>query len=217
MAGKDWEESGSRTETALLRFAHECGVYAGDVRAAARVLRIFTFTSSRKRMSVLVARGDADVSLRGLDADMGSNSVVVSDGAAQPSYRAGSSSSAIVADGVSSRTSADVSNGTAPRGTSARLYTKGAAEVILSLCTTVATPTPTGLVRRPLPPSVSTQLLESLTSAGLRVLALAARDVEVDARGVAAAENLEKELTLVGLVGLQDPLRREVVESVEAC
>ena len=100
------------------------------------------------------------------------------------------------------------------------MYTKGAAEVILSLCATVAVPSADDcrqLSVVPLSAQLREQLLGSFTRAGLRTLVLAARDFETTPSPAEPAEKLEQNLTLLGVVGLRDPLRPEVAASVAAC
>ena len=53
-----------------------------------------------------------------------------------------------------------------------------------------------------------------------RVLALAYRDAEVPTEGSADkvfSEALERDLTLIALMGIQDPLRPEVVSAIQQC
>jgi magnesium-transporting ATPase (P-type) len=93
-----------------------------------------------------------------------------------------------------------------------RLYTKGAPESLLPLCT---------LVERdgalaPLGPEERRAFAarqEALAGAGLRVLALAWRPA---AEGEDPA-GLECGLVLVGLVGLEDPPRPDVPEAIQRC
>ncbi|KAK9845411.1 hypothetical protein WJX81_005835 [Elliptochloris bilobata] len=105
----------------------------------------------------------------------------------------------------------------------ARLYCKGAAEIVLRLCTRRLLPD--GRAAE-LPIEEMQELLESFSTDGNRMLALAYRDVpnaelpeegpmcgaeEVDVAG------LEAGLVLVALVGIEDPLRREVPEAIRQC
>lgn len=92
------------------------------------------------------------------------------------------------------------------------LYTKGALESVLPLCTEVqhhAGPAPLS--------ATLTQRFraaeESMAAQGLRVLALAYR--RVSARVTRA--HLEEKLVLAGLVGFRDPPRPEVPEAVRKC
>jgi calcium-translocating P-type ATPase len=92
------------------------------------------------------------------------------------------------------------------------LYTKGALQTVMPLCTHIATGN--GIV------ALSAEARETVLRAeqelagqGLRVLAFATRRV---ARGEPRGQ-LESGLTLSGLAGLEDPPRAEVAEAVRKC
>jgi calcium-translocating P-type ATPase len=92
------------------------------------------------------------------------------------------------------------------------LYTKGALEAILPLCDRVKI----GSVVQPLAPEWHERFLQAqgrLADGGLRVLALAYRDVPA---GEDRAR-LERGLILAGLVGLDDPPRPEVPAAIVQC
>lgn len=83
---------------------------------------------------------------------------------------------------------------------------KGAVEVVTERCVA--------------PPEDLVAAAHTLAEQGLRVLALAIRRVDAPPDGEAAAmdlEPLEQGLTLVGLVGLADPVRAGVAEAVAEC
>ncbi len=92
------------------------------------------------------------------------------------------------------------------------LYCKGAPEAVLPLCGSVLT----ARGAEPLAPELRTRFVqaqEEMAEAGLRVLAFAWRrlpDGVDDGRW-------EEDLTLAGLVGLEDPPRPEVAEAVAKC
>ncbi|HET9020200.1 MAG TPA: cation-translocating P-type ATPase [Acetobacteraceae bacterium] len=91
-------------------------------------------------------------------------------------------------------------------------YVKGAPESMLPRCRALATAT--GEVPLDLP--VAMQAAETMARDGLRVLALARRrwnTMPAD-RG---AEAVERDLTLLGLVGLLDPPRPEAAQAVATC
>lgn len=82
-----------------------------------------------------------------------------------------------------------------------QIYTKGAPEAVLPLC------------------RQSTQAdgaVNEMARRGLRVLAIAGRTVNAD-EGSAAAELLERDLVLLGLVGLEDPPRPNAAPALAAC
>jgi magnesium-transporting ATPase (P-type) len=92
------------------------------------------------------------------------------------------------------------------------LYTKGALETLLPCCHTVQM----GTAVQPLTPERQAQLLhaqEHLAAVGLRVLAFAYRLVP---EGYDPSQ-LEERLTLLGLVGLEDPPRPEVPAAIQHC
>ena len=91
------------------------------------------------------------------------------------------------------RTSAVVGN---------RLALKGAPEVVLPLCADT--------------PGAETAL-QQLAERGLRVLAVAGRDIDPDTAATADTVDLERDLTLLGLVGIEDPPRDGVQEAIRAC
>lgn len=77
---------------------------------------------------------------------------------------------------------------------------KGAPDAVLPLCT-------------PVPEAVA--VLESLTSRGLRILAVAGR--AIDGAVPTSASDAEVGLTLYGLLGLEDPPRHDVGEAIADC
>lgn len=92
------------------------------------------------------------------------------------------------------------------------LYTKGAPETVLPLCTHIEIH---GEVKE-LTPECEAALLaaqERMTSHGLRVLALAYRRLP----DMPGREHLEEQMVISGLVGLEDPPRREVPEAILKC
>jgi sodium/potassium-transporting ATPase subunit alpha len=91
------------------------------------------------------------------------------------------------------------------------LFVKGAPEVVLPLCTDVsgeAAAAPPG-VRL----DVCRRAQSRMAASGLRVLAIAWRVVPPDC----PRDQLERDLVLAGLVGLEDPPRREVPAAIETC
>ena len=89
-------------------------------------------------------------------------------------------------------------------------FMKGAPEVILARCSRIHTSEGTA----PLSDAVRARMLEAvamLANDALRVLALAARPLE---HFPASDEEIEQDLTLLGLVGLQDPPRAEAREAI---
>jgi magnesium-transporting ATPase (P-type) len=58
--------------------------------------------------------------------------------------------------------------------------------------------------------------VQQMTRRGLRVIAVARRPV-AEIRSTMAADEIERELELLGLIGIEDPPRPEVAESIAAC
>jgi potassium/sodium efflux P-type ATPase len=91
-------------------------------------------------------------------------------------------------------------------------FVKGALERLLPMCTHIATPgNDMELDREMLEKQINT-----LASSGYRVLALASGEVAMD-RDEVFTEQALNGLTLIGLVGIIDPLRAEAKAAVAAC
>lgn len=109
--------------------------------------------------------------------------------------------------------------------TDSMLYTKGAVERVLDLCTNVGT----GDSQQPLTDDLKAKILkqmDELASQGLRVLAVASKQwmgrFEAMPTAEAANDNvlrddIEKDLTLLGLAGIYDPPRRETTPAIAEC
>jgi Ca2+-transporting ATPase len=94
----------------------------------------------------------------------------------------------------------------------ARAYTKGAPEVLVARCTRYRV----GVEERPLDPQGRKAILEAaarMAGRALRVLAVAYRQLPSGYR----KEEVEQELTFLGLVGMIDPPRPEAYEAVRLC
>ncbi|KAF2488435.1 Na+-exporting ATPase [Lophium mytilinum] len=98
------------------------------------------------------------------------------------------------------------------------IFTKGAVERIIDLCDYVGT----GDKRREMTESVKDSIYEQmsmLADQGLRVLALAQKTWEggFDEKSDTPRDDIEKDLTLLGLAGLYDPPRLETKDAVKEC
>jgi len=93
-----------------------------------------------------------------------------------------------------------------------RLFSKGALEMLLPLCSRIQDGAGTRLLDAA-DRAAAIAAEASLAERGLRVLALAWRSLEAEE----AREDWEQSLILVGLVGLADPFRPEVPEAVRQC
>ncbi|MCL5995307.1 MAG: HAD-IC family P-type ATPase, partial [Chloroflexi bacterium] len=107
-------------------------------------------------------------------------------------------------------------------GTPLVVYTKGAPDLVLAHCTHYLTAR--GDVT-PLTPAARAQLLAintAMAADALRVLAVATRTLRPDqlpqadqASGTALAPQLERDLTFLGLLGMIDPPRPEVIPAIQ--
>lgn len=99
----------------------------------------------------------------------------------------------------------------------AYIFCKGAVERIIHLCTSIGT----GSSRRTVTPEVKEEVLEQMTrlaQQGLRVMTIAQRQYSAcDGQVEIPREDIEKDLTLLGLAGLYDPHRLETKDAVREC
>jgi len=92
-------------------------------------------------------------------------------------------------------------------------FTKGAAESVLNRSTTMLNPDGTEV---PLDSESVLATVEEWSSEGLRVLAFSMRRLD-SLNADDDADDLEHDLTLIGLVGLMDPPRPETADAVAMC
>ncbi|TPX39836.1 hypothetical protein SeMB42_g04577 [Synchytrium endobioticum] len=167
---------GSATEGALLVFSSRLGSDHESIRENAIKADngLWTFSSSRKRMSTLV-----------IDSN-------------------------VIAPGSNTRSKY-------------RLHTKGASEIVLGLCKRYVDRSGSNVLPLTGDTMASYQrIIKTWASEGLRTLALAYRDSDVplasnDATEGEDEETPEYDLTLIGIVGIKDPVRREVPGAVAQC
>lgn len=91
-------------------------------------------------------------------------------------------------------------------------FVKGALERLLPMCSTMAV---FGKSEK-LDPDLLEQQAHKLANRGYRVLALATGVIELETGDVFSEEHLNK-LTLIGLIGMIDPLRSEAQTSIATC
>jgi calcium-translocating P-type ATPase len=113
-----------------------------------------------------------------------------------------------------------------PHEAGPRIYTKGASEIVLGLCESILMPD--GSVE-PLTDEekiiISDKVINSFATEGLRTLCLAYKNVESDAESKDEGEEdkfedqdaLESGLTLIAVVGIEDPVRPEVPGAIRQC
>ncbi|MDP2316434.1 MAG: cation-translocating P-type ATPase [Pseudomonadota bacterium] len=99
-----------------------------------------------------------------------------------------------------------------PRDGAVVVFTKGAPERVLEVCSARQGPTSTG----PLDLPAVLAEAEDMARQGLRVLAVATRTLQ-ERPGETTAETIETDLVFLGLVGLLDPPRPEAAEAVRMC
>jgi sodium/potassium-transporting ATPase subunit alpha len=95
-------------------------------------------------------------------------------------------------------------------------FSKGASERILPLCSHIMIDGK----RRGLSDSYRDDVTHAdhvMMDMGLRVLAFATKDIEGSNRSAVGSDEVEKNLTLIGLMGLHDPPRPEVPQAVSKC
>ncbi len=99
-----------------------------------------------------------------------------------------------------------------------RIFTKGAVERVIELCTTIGS----GNNQRTVTTAVKEEVLAQmnlLAEQGLRVMAIAQRQYtsSIDVHAPPPRDEIEKGLTLLGLAGLYDPPRLETRSAVREC
>ncbi|KAJ3416228.1 Calcium-transporting ATPase 10, plasma membrane-type [Chytridiales sp. JEL 0842] len=100
-----------------------------------------------------------------------------------------------------------------------RLYTKGASEIILSCCThtmdvSASSVTPMSTTKR----AELLTTIKSWAAEGLRTIGIGYKDLdEPILSSMDGQENPETDIVWIGLIGIKDPLRKEVPGAVEQC
>eukprot|EP00026_Physarum_polycephalum_P001641 Phypoly_transcript_01643.p1 GENE.Phypoly_transcript_01643~~Phypoly_transcript_01643.p1 ORF type:complete len:1033 (+),score=152.15 Phypoly_transcript_01643:95-3193(+) len=95
-----------------------------------------------------------------------------------------------------------------------RIFTKGASEIVLGLCTTQLHADGTVTPMSPADRKQMENIIQDMASDALRTICFAYADVDPS---VDLTTPPEDNLTLVGIVGIRDPIRPEVVGAVKAC
>lgn len=161
-AGGQPEHTGNKTECALLQFVRDCGVDYPKVRASTEVGHMLTFSSKKKRMSVVVKRSMS----------------------------------------------------------TCRIYTKGATEVVLGLCNKMKRlDGSVASLDSNQKDIIGSSIIEKYASQGYRTLCMSYRDVECSAEEISkwSDDDVETDLTCIGIVGIEDPVRKEVPDAIKQC
>eukprot|EP00762_Andalucia_godoyi_P006904 ANDGO_08331.mRNA.1 Putative calcium-transporting ATPase 11 len=109
-----------------------------------------------------------------------------------------------------------------------RLYSKGASEIVLGLCSKRMTPSGSVVEITAEDRAQLEELIVKMASQGLRTICLAFRDfaedggdnwtnVPVSVSGEPSENDPESKMTCIAIVGIKDPLRKEVYEAVRQC
>jgi len=102
-------------------------------------------------------------------------------------------------------------------GQKLRMYTKGASEIVLRKCSLVLDGQ--GEAREFTPADrklMQDKVIYSMADDALRTIGLAYKDLPMDA-DLEDEENLIQDLTLIGIVGIEDPVRPEVPAAIKQC
>ncbi|KAE9019043.1 Plasma membrane calcium-transporting ATPase 4 [Phytophthora rubi] len=156
------EHTGNKTECALIQYIRDAGVEYADIRADNEIVHMLTFSSAKKRMSVVVSRG----------------------------------------------------------ASKCRVYTKGATEIVVGLCDQLqrvdGSIEALSTARKT---EIGSSVIEKYASQGYRTLCLSYRDLDVPAEELNSwtDDDVERELTCVAIVGIEDPVRPEVPDAIQHC
>ncbi|GMF49407.1 unnamed protein product [Phytophthora fragariaefolia] len=101
-----------------------------------------------------------------------------------------------------------------------RVYTKGATEVVLGLCKQLqrvdGSITDLNSAHKT---EIGSTVIEKYASQGYRTLCISYRDLDIPAEELSswADDDVEKDLTCVAIVGIEDPVRPEVPDAIQHC
>jgi magnesium-transporting ATPase (P-type) len=98
------------------------------------------------------------------------------------------------------------------------VYTKGASEIVLSLCTHILGPDGAAVELSPSKRSeIEASVIKKYADDGLRTICIAYRPLAHSPLPSADAESLERDLIMVAVTGIEDPVRSEVPKAIELC
>ena len=100
-------------------------------------------------------------------------------------------------------------------GKGTRLHCKGASEIVVKLCTKMMKMDGTVVPFTSADLEAAESAIEKMASTGLRTLCLAYVDLKLAPSALSEDEPHEENLTLLGIVGIKDPIRPETAEAVK--
>jgi Ca2+-transporting ATPase len=99
-----------------------------------------------------------------------------------------------------------------------RIFTKGASEIVYGLCNRQMKPDGTIVKITENDRSRTESVINQMASQGLRTICIAFNDISLTEKALAEkSEPPEEELICVAIVGIKDPLRKEVIDAVDQC
>lgn len=186
------EYIGGRTECALLMLVRDLGLNYETFRKVLKksIVHIFPFTSKKKRMSTLIRLDQPSLKVN----------------QEEPSGTKGKKEE--VPDEEEYREMKKF-----------RLHCKGASEMILERCEYLLDENAKTLPLEETKKEELKKIIEEWASHGFRTLAIAYRELEtnLEIKKEREAIDLDKNLTLLCIVGIEDPIREEVPSAVREC
>jgi len=211
---------GSKTECALLQLVEDWGMNYHHLREANPAVDVFLFNSTRKRMSAIIPMPAEDVIPAGIARTALSNNISRVDSI--DSTVSSWSTAGQIPDG-------NCGGGRLPKNTKYQLHCKGAPEILVDLCSSRMDMHGTVLPMELQDREVVLEAVKLMASQGLRTLMLCYRDnIKIlddtisngygrnDKSPITAEEweDLERDMVLLGVVGIKDPIRPETKDAV---
>ena len=100
-----------------------------------------------------------------------------------------------------------------PSGSGTRLHCKGASEIVVKMCKKMMKTDGSVVDFKPADLEAAEKAIIAMASTGLRTLCIAYVDLKTDPSAL-SEEPPEENLTLLGIVGIKDPIRPETAEAV---
>ena len=96
-----------------------------------------------------------------------------------------------------------------------RLHVKGASEVLVELCSKIAKPDGSVDSFSKQDEKNARDAIQRMAERGLRTLAIAYVDLNIDPSKLDPEKPMEENLTLLGIVGIKDPIRVETADAIK--